>query len=171
MNYRNKNIILVAGFALALLLCYKFAITRTSDLKDEYQSLIRQELLLKNAPEQLRLLNRKKIYYDSILNRYEFSGSSIQSSLLKLLNEEDSNNLKVKNFLEPHSYYKNDLLVKGVVSLAKVLGLTIIAEGVETEDQARMCRNLEVDKIQGHFYSKPRPLSKVEELLFAETVD
>jgi sensor c-di-GMP phosphodiesterase-like protein len=41
------------------------------------------------------------------------------------------------------------------LSLAHSLNLQVVAEGVETEDQARLLRLLKCDELQGHLFSKP----------------
>lgn len=46
-------------------------------------------------------------------------------------------------------------LVKGIIGMAKGLGLKVIAEGVETEEQYSLLKNLECDFIQGYLISKP----------------
>jgi len=47
------------------------------------------------------------------------------------------------------------------INLAKSLSLTCVAEGVETEDQAKLLCNLGCDKHQGFLYAKPMPGSEV----------
>ena len=46
-------------------------------------------------------------------------------------------------------------LVTTIVSLAHSLELTVVAEGVETEEQARLLHLLNCDEMQGHLFSKP----------------
>ncbi len=48
-------------------------------------------------------------------------------------------------------------LVMAIITLAHNLRLTVIAEGVETEDQLRFLQLLRCDEIQGYFFSKPLP--------------
>jgi EAL domain-containing protein (putative c-di-GMP-specific phosphodiesterase class I) len=55
-----------------------------------------------------------------------------------------------------------------VLSLAQSLHLKAIAEGVETEDQARLLRLLRCDEMQGYLYSPPVPAERIEALLRAE---
>lgn len=50
---------------------------------------------------------------------------------------------------------KSMLMLKGVVNLAKSLGLTIVAEGVETPDQLALIENMGVDIVQGYYFDKP----------------
>jgi len=56
-------------------------------------------------------------------------------------------------------------LVRGVVALAEALGLESVAEGVETEEQARVVRNLGCDSFQGFLRARPGPASYVTTLL------
>lgn len=46
-------------------------------------------------------------------------------------------------------------VVKSMVQMGKDLGMTVIAEGVETKEQMEILREMEVDGIQGYFYAKP----------------
>jgi diguanylate cyclase (GGDEF)-like protein/PAS domain S-box-containing protein len=48
-------------------------------------------------------------------------------------------------------------IVVAIVSLAHALGLSVIAEGVETAAQADILRALEVDGLQGYLYGRPGP--------------
>ncbi|MEP5338792.1 MAG: hypothetical protein ABJL44_19090 [Algibacter sp.] len=110
MTNKTKNILLILGFILTLILCYKLAISKTFSLKKEYNSLKQEALLSKNTPKQLSLLKQKQKYYDSILNKYQIKGSSIQNNLLKTINIfSEANSLKVVSFLEPHILKNDDL--------------------------------------------------------------
>lgn len=46
-------------------------------------------------------------------------------------------------------------ILKGLVAFAKAMDFKIIAEGVETSVQAKVMKLLEVDMVQGWYYSKP----------------
>lgn len=46
-------------------------------------------------------------------------------------------------------------VTKALVQMGKDLGMTIIAEGVETKEQMEALRDLSVDGIQGYYYAKP----------------
>ena len=48
-----------------------------------------------------------------------------------------------------------DRLLHAMVSFGKALGLTVIAEGVETNAHANFCRDLGCDWLQGYHFSKP----------------
>jgi EAL domain-containing protein (putative c-di-GMP-specific phosphodiesterase class I) len=56
-------------------------------------------------------------------------------------------------------------IVSTIMALAHALNLRVIAEGVETEDQARSLRLLECDEAQGYFFSRPIPFEAMATLL------
>ncbi|HXB56021.1 MAG TPA: EAL domain-containing protein [Vicinamibacteria bacterium] len=64
----------------------------------------------------------------------------------------------------PHS----DMVVRTIVGLARNLGMDVIAEGVETEEQLGRLQALECDFIQGYHFSKPMAAEGVVELLSGE---
>ncbi|HVY19338.1 MAG TPA: EAL domain-containing protein [Bauldia sp.] len=51
----------------------------------------------------------------------------------------------------------SELIVQAVVDLARKLGFQTIAEGVETEDQVALLRDMGVNSLQGYYFSKPVP--------------
>jgi len=113
MTNKTKNIVLLSSFVVALLLCYKLALSKTLALRTTHNELNHQELLFKNTPRQLSLLKQKQRYYDSILTKYQRNGSSVQNNLLNTITSfAKSNNLKVIEFLEPHIYNQDDLNIK-----------------------------------------------------------
>jgi diguanylate cyclase (GGDEF)-like protein len=60
---------------------------------------------------------------------------------------------------------KNIALLEGLVSMIQRLGLDIVAEGVETEIQARLCSDLRVTFLQGYYYDKPLAVPYIEKQL------
>lgn len=59
-------------------------------------------------------------------------------------------------------------IVRGVVGLAAALGLGTVAEGVETEEQARFLRECGCTTLQGYHISRPLPVEKLEEWIQAQ---
>jgi len=53
-------------------------------------------------------------------------------------------------------------LVSTIINLAHSLKLKVVAEGVESEEQARLLRLLNCDELQGFLYSKPLPSAVFE---------
>jgi diguanylate cyclase (GGDEF)-like protein/PAS domain S-box-containing protein len=56
-------------------------------------------------------------------------------------------------------------LVSTMISLAHSLKLTVVAEGVETEEQAKILRLLRCNEIQGYLISKPVPFDEMTKFL------
>jgi EAL domain-containing protein (putative c-di-GMP-specific phosphodiesterase class I) len=59
-------------------------------------------------------------------------------------------------------------LLKGIVTLAHDLRLSVTAEGVETAEQRNMLCRLGCDEIQGYLFSRPVPADEFEALLRLE---
>ena len=59
-------------------------------------------------------------------------------------------------------------IVSSTIALAHALKLTVVAEGVETNEQATMLRLLACDEAQGYLYSKAVPATEIEGLLRAD---
>jgi len=53
-------------------------------------------------------------------------------------------------------------LVKNIVELAHSLGLVVVAEGVENEEQARPLRLMGCDELQGFLLGRPMPVDDFE---------
>jgi diguanylate cyclase (GGDEF)-like protein len=58
-------------------------------------------------------------------------------------------------------------IVESILALARTLGTSVVAEGVESLVQARELQRLECRQAQGFYFSKPIPMAAVEELLAA----
>ena len=56
-------------------------------------------------------------------------------------------------------------IVRMIVELAHTLGMEVVAEGVETEEQAALLREMGCDFGQGFHFSKPLPPEDVPEFL------
>jgi diguanylate cyclase (GGDEF)-like protein len=56
-------------------------------------------------------------------------------------------------------------LVTAMVAMATALGLHIVAEGVETAEQAELVRALGCHSAQGYFFSRPGPPDRIRSLL------
>ncbi len=66
---------------------------------------------------------------------------------------------------------RSNLIVGETISLAKKLGMEIVAEGIETRDQVDFLAKQDCDLIQGFFFSKPLPVSEFEEKAYGKAIN
>lgn len=59
---------------------------------------------------------------------------------------------------------KQITVIENIINLGKSLDLTVVAEGVETQQQATLLSNLNCNSIQGFHFYRPQPRQEVEEL-------
>jgi len=59
---------------------------------------------------------------------------------------------------------KQVTVIENIINLGKSLNLTVVAEGVETQQQATLLSNLNCNSIQGFHFYRPQPKHEVEEL-------
>jgi diguanylate cyclase (GGDEF)-like protein/PAS domain S-box-containing protein len=58
-------------------------------------------------------------------------------------------------------------IVTSIISLAHALKRIVVAEGVETPEQAKLLRKLGCDQCQGYLFSKPMPEEEIERMVLA----
>ncbi len=58
---------------------------------------------------------------------------------------------------------KDTRLLEGIIGLARSLGLSTIAEGVETAEQMFTLKSMGCDIVQGYYFSKPLPAGEFED--------
>jgi EAL domain-containing protein (putative c-di-GMP-specific phosphodiesterase class I) len=61
--------------------------------------------------------------------------------------------------------FENNEIVRTIVMLAKNLGFEVIAEGVETKEQADQLKMLDCSFGQGYLFSKPLEAAQIQSLL------
>jgi diguanylate cyclase (GGDEF)-like protein len=60
---------------------------------------------------------------------------------------------------------KDEAIISAIIVLAKSMGFSVLAEGVETEKQLMYITQRMCDEVQGFYYYKPLPAKEMEELL------
>ena len=60
---------------------------------------------------------------------------------------------------------RGKIIISSVINMAKALDLAVIAEGVETKEQADMLLGFGCNEMQGYYFGKPMPACEYEELL------
>jgi EAL domain-containing protein (putative c-di-GMP-specific phosphodiesterase class I) len=80
--------------------------------------------------------------------------------------------LKVdRSFVQDMSRDKDDAtIVRTIIEMAHSLGFTVVAEGVETEEQAAFLRLLRCEEAQGYLFAKPMPATDFAGLIAASKI-
>ena len=60
---------------------------------------------------------------------------------------------------------QSEPLCQAIIQISKTLGMAVVAEGVETQDQLQALQSMECDEIQGFLISEPLPVSEAEKFL------
>lgn len=88
-------------------------------------------------------------------------------SSLNMLSELPIDILKLDmRFIQKETLKENKRnILSFIISLAKWMNLLVVAEGVETQEQIELLRELECTYVQGYYYAKPMPEEAFCELL------
>ena len=63
---------------------------------------------------------------------------------------------------------KNKNMVEIILEIARILDVPVVAEGVETEEQYRILKNMGCNVIQGYYFSRPLPPDQMENILLTK---
>ncbi len=57
------------------------------------------------------------------------------------------------------------VIIQAIVALGRALGLTVVVEGIETEQQRVLLRLAGCDEMQGFLFARPAPAKAIDRLL------
>lgn len=87
-------------------------------------------------------------------------------SSLNMLKTEPVDEVKIDRlFLNDIENRKSQVVIRNIINMINELGLDMIAEGVETEEQAELLKSYGCNKAQGFLYYRPMPMEEFEQLL------
>ncbi|MCF6172986.1 MAG: GGDEF domain-containing protein [Campylobacteraceae bacterium] len=100
----------------------------------------------------------------NMINRYKQEGFDIAIddfgtgiAGFQLLYYSETNFIKIDRFFIDNidSDSKKRLFSSSIISMAHIMGIKVIAEGIETEKEYYVCKDLGADFLQGYFVQKP----------------
>jgi diguanylate cyclase len=112
-----------------------------------------------------------------IINLFRNSGIGISIddygaglSSLSYLKQIPANELKIdKSFiLSMTNGHSDQLMIQSTIDLAHAMGMSVVAEGVETEHAMALLKVMGADSAQGYFISKPQPIEAMLDFLRVE---
>ncbi|MBI2753458.1 MAG: EAL domain-containing protein [Betaproteobacteria bacterium] len=124
---------------------------------------VTESLLMDNMEEAIRKLREVREMGVGISLDDFGTGYSSLSRLARL----PVDTLKIDRvFIQGMADHPDDTsIVTTIISLGRTLNRRVIAEGVETEEQARLLRLLRCDQMQGNIFSPPLPRERIEALI------
>ncbi|GAA0700023.1 hypothetical protein GCM10009104_31100 [Marinobacterium maritimum] len=122
-----------------------------------------ESVLLKEAEQALEVMNRLRAL--GVKMSIDDFGTGYSS--LSYLKQLPVDKLKIdRSFVKDVTVDADDAAIAhAVISLAHILGLHVIAEGVENEEQLDFLRTRNCDQYQGYLFSRPLPAETCEKLL------
>ncbi|MCK5002072.1 MAG: EAL domain-containing protein [Gammaproteobacteria bacterium] len=76
-----------------------------------------------------------------------------------------------RSFVRDITTDKNDAdMINSIIALGHCMGLKVLAEGVETEEQLNYLKEHGCDEVQGYYYSRPVAAEEIEVLLYEKKV-
>ena len=127
-----------------------------SNLRPELLELeITERLILDNSIETADILKQ----LDKVGIRLSVDDFGTGYSALSYLKSYPFDTLKIdKSFVQDVLKENEDAsLVRAIINMAHSLGLKVVAEGVEEEDQTHFLKAEHCDYSQGYFHSRPLP--------------
>jgi EAL domain-containing protein (putative c-di-GMP-specific phosphodiesterase class I) len=153
VQFKSGNLVplVISALAASGLPAYRLELEITESV------LIRDDEATLRVLHQLRKLGVRIALDDfgtgysslNYLQRFPFDKIKIDRSFIKNVAESDG----------------SLSIVRAVVSIARARGITTTAEGVETEQQLTVLRELGCTEIQGYLFSPPRPAAEILQLL------
>lgn len=127
---------------------------------------ITETAMMTDLNNQLELVERLREYGFAV--EIDDFGSGYSS--LNTLKDMNVDTIKIDmGFLrETEHRDRSRSILRMIIALSKQLGLEVITEGVETEEQTKFLAEFGCDVFQGYFFSKPIPVEEFEQKYFSE---
>ncbi len=122
-----------------------------------------ESLVIRNVADAIEKMNTLKLFGV----RFAMDDFGTGYSSLSYLKELPLSQLKIdQSFVRDIIVDPNDAIIaQTIIGMGHNLGLNVIAEGVENQEQRLCLENIGCDAFQGYLFSKPVPIHKFEQLL------
>lgn len=114
-------------------------------------------------------------YVCDLLNKFRDTGINIGLddfgtgySSLTYMTKLPFTTLKIdKSFVDKMNLSGPNVVIEAIINLAHNMGFKVVAEGVETKEQAALLEVYQCDCLQGYYFSKPEPAETITKRYFA----
>jgi len=127
---------------------------------------IAEGLLMRDVEKTLRVLRGIK----AMGVRIAIDDFGIGYSSLASLKQFPLDSIKIdRSFIHDFASVAEDqALTEAIIAMGRTLSLTVVAQGVETKEQADFLRQNACDEFQGFYLNKPMPADQIAELIRAQ---
>jgi diguanylate cyclase (GGDEF)-like protein len=126
---------------------------------------VTESLAAQDQDTQVRLHELKALGVKLALDDFGTGYSSLSS--LHLL-PVDTVKIDRSFVCQADTSFHHRVLIEATVKVAQSLGMTTVAEGIETRSQLDVVREQRCDKVQGYYFSRPLPASELLDWLALE---
>ena len=149
-------------------------LTARKDIWEEYRQIKEKygipDGIIEIELTETVLMDEKQIaYIQKLLQGFHSCGLKVALddfgfaySSLSLLKAFDVDTIKLDKGFFIDENQKSRKIVANIIQLAHSLGMCVVAEGIEEQEQVDMLQESGCDFIQGYVYSKPLPLEKFD---------
>lgn len=132
------------------------------DLKD-IELEITENVLLRKTDDTIAFLQQLQ----NIGVRIALDDFGTGYSSLSYLSSFQVDTIKIdRSFVMGCAVNRNNLvIIRAIIAMGHSLGMKIVAEGIETDEELLLIKNLGTDEVQGYFLAPPLPADEFETLL------
>ncbi|WP_100374282.1 putative bifunctional diguanylate cyclase/phosphodiesterase [Bacillus sp. FJAT-45037] len=136
------------------------AINKHQILVHQIEIEITEHSLLRHDQKMIdKLFRLKQAGFSIAIDDFGVSNASLNYLRVLPVNKVKIDKVFIHNMEKEEKEFH---IVQSIISLAKKLGLTVTAEGVETKEQAQLLLRSNCDELQGYYFSKPVDESSLE---------
>lgn len=148
---------------------------QTKDILKEYD--LKQDAICFELSEKGTTFEQNAL--SSMIQKYKKEGYSIAIddfgigvSGLKLLYFSEANLIKLDRFFisDIHKDSKKRLFCSSIMEMAHTMGMKVIAEGIEKNEEYCMCKDLGIDFIQGFLVQKPTVITSEIRTIYKDVI-
>ncbi len=142
-------------------------VERSPQLANMIELEITETMMMKNVEHAIKVLKQiKELGFNLAIDDFGTGYSSL--AYLKKFN---ADTLKIdRSFVRNLPFDKEDsAIVKAILAMAKALELTVVAEGIETEQQLKFLQAQGCTIGQGYLFAKPLNVDDMEQILIKQS--
>lgn len=132
--------------------------------KNQVELEITESMFLDNI-DRLKNLMKELKERGYLISIDDFGSGYSSLNMLKTL-PVDIIKLDKDFFLRNEMKHKDQIVISSIINIAKGLGLKVISEGVETNEQEKFLAKCGCDMVQGYLFYKPMPVKEFEDVIF-----